>query len=1064
MKIQYPDGSKYEGEVQNEQKNGIGIFFDGVSVYDGCFQNDRFVNGQIITKRNQLTQIFSGSADYSHGQIESFEDEVNFEGVQFIPDSLLSIKLIQESQVTHKGTVEIYDGQDLILQYKGTLQNWKYQSGTLQSSNQQFEGEFTGNGKYLRGKLKTEQIFYNGSFMNNKFQGYGELVNKIEKYQFIGEFNNGMFQQGSFDNQYVSIKGEYTEGIVNKCTVIFKQELETQIPIIQLQFRGQELFESLKILNLFQKCEIVDNENIMSWPWNADGISQLTPDLFTQIKQCHIVHNIENNYTVQIEFFNFITFDGELNQQLYLNPQQVFTNFSLQNATGQLKLPDDQGEFEIKFVNSEIKYLKGYFKDSNSELKIEFNGQKYFIECGDYSYSGLSNFGTLVNNQYNIKYIGQFKQFLRHGKGRILFQNGTEIVGQFKDDILDFEQIIEIKGTQQGDLQSFITNEKGQLKIQSLVGNSFKMMLSSMDEVKEFQTQINSKFQQFNQEVQITIRDNTILNQILNDLAQMISNENNTNQIVSHNIVQIGSFNDFQLNGFGFQKANQKYQVGQFVMNKLCLGLEVSDEQIKIGQFDDFEKLNKKSMIINDEQIQYGTFLNDLLAFGTSVYLNSNSRFIGEFVDGFPNGQGKYTNGQTVVNGIFVTKEKSNSIEIQFEDAQDLRTNLDNSLALTNSISQQEYLQDIQIIGQQTSQLMQNQLFSNIFVINDQVVQPVGEFTIQTDICYFKGEIYNQQVINKFKFVYNSVSIEGIYINPHQFNGIVNTPFTQAEGEFINYQLQTGQFSSDLIIQKGLFTDFKLNCDNAFIKTADYEFKGKVISGSKINGTYKTETEEFEGEFENDEYKNGHLKRENVKYDGEFYLGLKQGSGKLTITENNGVEIVYEGTFQNDQFEGFGELKIINKDDVQIFTGQFADNQLNDENATYTHGEKKFVGHIIGLDLQKGQMTTPSQQFVGEFKNMNYYQGELKEKDMIYNGQFENNQIINGEIGLNVTLNIFGMEMVLFKIVVENGTKSLVLLLGEQEVQYSGQFDSDTYKLLKGKFTTKSEGCQTLFF
>jgi len=115
--------------------------------------------------------------------------------------------------------------------------------------------------------------------------------------------------------------------------------------------------------------------------------------------------------------------------------------------------------------------------------------------------------------------------------------------------------------------------------------------------------------------------------------------------------------------------------------------------------------------------------------------------------------------------------------------------------------------------------------------------------------------------------------------------------------------------------------EIKLNNNDVYIGECSDDFLKHGY------GIYQTESYIYEGQFNNDMmdgYGQIYYKNTNETYIGQFKSDKKQGYGRFTW--NNKEKQVYTGDFDNDNIEGFGQLSL---SDNIIYTGEFAKSKTN---------------------------------------------------------------------------------------------------------------------------------------
>ena len=186
--INFPNNEKYEGEIENNKKNGKGkYYFNNGDIYDGDWKNDKMEGkGKLIKKKGET-----------------------YEGC-FINNQ--------------------YSGQGLVI----------YQNGDI------YQGEFKDGKREGHAKLTCKQgEEYIGDFFNDKFHGKGSMTyqngdhyqglwseGKKEGYGYYkwksGASYDGLFKNGEFIKQigkYVSASGKIYEGEIKSKNLIIMQNL-----------------------------------------------------------------------------------------------------------------------------------------------------------------------------------------------------------------------------------------------------------------------------------------------------------------------------------------------------------------------------------------------------------------------------------------------------------------------------------------------------------------------------------------------------------------------------------------------------------------------------------------------------------------------------------------------------------------------------------------------------------------------------------------------------------------------------------------------------------------------
>ena len=201
-RIFLPNGDIYEGDIENNEYNGKGKYYDKVedSIYEGSFiKGERNKNGVII---------FHDGSIYEGNLID---DDV--------PNGKGKFKWIDSSNQKNDSPINYFNfsrntpfnNDNYILSYEGDFEN----------------GVIEGNGILKNEETGSE---YKGGFKNNVFDGKGVFKwgkNGIIKYD--GEYKNGKKNgNGTYSTAQMKYSGNWNEGkphglgLINKNNKIFK--------------------------------------------------------------------------------------------------------------------------------------------------------------------------------------------------------------------------------------------------------------------------------------------------------------------------------------------------------------------------------------------------------------------------------------------------------------------------------------------------------------------------------------------------------------------------------------------------------------------------------------------------------------------------------------------------------------------------------------------------------------------------------------------------------------------------------------------------------------------------
>ena len=242
--VQYESGSKYEGEMNEDEMEGYGRFYNSIfnSNLEGYFKND-LANG-VVTRVDAIGNEYTG--EYRNGNMEGY-------GIYKYENGYVYRGNFKENMKSGYGIFEYKNGDV----YKGYFENnlfSGYGQLTIADKNNPdhppeisfggftlitsvnegiFEGDFqdynfVGHGKctYLNG------CKYTGEFINNRFEGKGTYTwpNDIyycgdwknDKRHGIGKmlFSNGKVYFGEWKNDFKDGEGEikYANGSVKEGT------------------------------------------------------------------------------------------------------------------------------------------------------------------------------------------------------------------------------------------------------------------------------------------------------------------------------------------------------------------------------------------------------------------------------------------------------------------------------------------------------------------------------------------------------------------------------------------------------------------------------------------------------------------------------------------------------------------------------------------------------------------------------------------------------------------------------------------------------------------------------
>lgn len=191
-KIYYKNGSKYYGNIQNNKRDGIGIFKSQTEEYNGEWKNDQKEGKGII----------------------NFSDETKYKGY------------FKENKFNGKGTLSCKDG----FLYEGEfLNNYFHGLGYLRGNNGHiYEGNFQ-NGKFHgKGVFKWingyETETYEGNYSTGQKDGKGKL-HFSNGHIFDGNWRNGQPDgEGIYESYYRKYYGNWHSGIFMQLLEVEEKE------------------------------------------------------------------------------------------------------------------------------------------------------------------------------------------------------------------------------------------------------------------------------------------------------------------------------------------------------------------------------------------------------------------------------------------------------------------------------------------------------------------------------------------------------------------------------------------------------------------------------------------------------------------------------------------------------------------------------------------------------------------------------------------------------------------------------------------------------------------------
>ena len=368
------------------KNNNETIYYESGNYYKGEWKNGLkhgkgilyYENGSILYDGYFIQDKFEGKGNYyyedSNYYIEKWKNK-------------------KDEIIYAKG--KLYDGDFIYHKSKGNKIDI-YEYGNY------YEGEWKNGKKHGKGIIyhKNGNILYNGDFIDDKFEGNGKYIYEDGDY-YIGEFSNGLKNgQGKEVNRNGEIiyDGEFIDDERNGYFGEKKNGL----------FHGKGiLYKNGKIR---YKGDFKNNKYNGNGKYIFDG-------------GCYYIGEFKNGmFHGKGELFYK---DGEIKYSGdFKNNEIEYGKYNYRSGyyIGQFKKWMYHGKGTLYYKNGKIKH-KGEFKN-NKFLKKEYgNFNDKYEENVRYDYED----GTY--------YIGQTKNGLRHGKGKMYYENGNILYdGDFIED------------------------------------------------------------------------------------------------------------------------------------------------------------------------------------------------------------------------------------------------------------------------------------------------------------------------------------------------------------------------------------------------------------------------------------------------------------------------------------------------------------------------------------------------------------------------------------------------------------------------------------------------------
>jgi hypothetical protein len=626
-KVTFKDGEIQEGTFQNNHLNGQGkiITPDG-EIQEGIFENYLLMQGKIITPDGKILEgIFEndllkqGRITHPNGDIleGTFEnDRLNGQGKIITPDGNILEGIFENNRLNGQGKITHPNGDIL----KGTFENncLNGQGKVTLSNGDILEGTFENNRLNGQGKVTNPNgIIAEGYFKNNQLR-QGKIT-----------FPNGSVYEGTFENNRLNGQGKVTQsnGSIQEGTFENNQLMQGKFT-----HPNGDILEGIFVNNRLNGQGKVTHPNGII----AEGYFKNS-----QLRQGKITFPSGNVYEG--------TFENNL-----LNGQGKVTlsNGSIQEGTF-----ENNQLMQGKFTQPNGIIAEGYFKNSQlMQGKITFSSGYVYegtfenneLRQGKITYPGGNVYeGTFENNE------------LRQGK--ITYPSGIVSEGTFENNELRQGKITYPSGiVSEG---TFENNKLRQGKITYPSGNVYEGTLKNQRFHGEGtyttpQGHVWTGYFEDNQPIsgsgQYKNKDGTIFDGTFTDAFK-----NGTGSIIYENHTLEGTFKDGKLEGL----CEVSYKNGDRFKANFINGVmhgtgTLTNKDGLINRYDDTNNLYEcQTQIYIDEHgtIRAGQLDNlQLVGQGTKRY-SSGAIEEGIFINDLLNGKGhkKYADGLTR-NGTFV--------------------------------------------------------------------------------------------------------------------------------------------------------------------------------------------------------------------------------------------------------------------------------------------------------------------------------------------------------------------------------------------------------------------------
>ena len=459
--VNYPDGSKYEGEWKDGVRHGKGVLKNsrGEVISEGNFTNDVYITecqarennrGEYKNSNPELTLLDGRVVDSNENVYEGGWQNGMRNGIGVLTDK--NGKLISEGKfednrlVTGKYRVKV----------KGKNEYNIIEVMHSGPTGKEYREKYDGTLIYTLEKKENSNVIvnypdgskYEGDWENGKREGRGVLT-----------FTNGEYYEGGFkddhrcyDNYWV-IKDQNGQPIIHGTAPNYNE-----VPkIMVLKSHSGNLYQGQVRDNLPDgtgSCKYSNGNVYEGWWQNGkrNGIGVLKHQNGSIISEGkwkddnYIGFNIGVSSVNESRENNGRNNSGSVHGVSNRNEVSNVNNFQLPNGanyTGAIKNGKREGKGMMNFVNGE--QYEGDWKCDKREGKgvLKYiDGSKYE---GDWKCDKREGKGVLKYNN-GASYEGEFQNDMCYGKGILKYRDGSVYEGGFKNDMCDGKGILKFEG------------------------------------------------------------------------------------------------------------------------------------------------------------------------------------------------------------------------------------------------------------------------------------------------------------------------------------------------------------------------------------------------------------------------------------------------------------------------------------------------------------------------------------------------------------------------------------------------------------------------------------------